>query len=323
MTEPTEQPLSPTYRFVGDMGPLFSALAKAQANFKPIIRSKTVRVTPRNSAPYTFNYAPLEDVLACTVPSLSAEGLCLIQPPGMGADGRFAVVTVLAHSSGAYIESRIDIPTKIRAYNHDTKEWYDRDKTPQEIGSSITYLRRYMAQGLVCVNAEEDDDGSSGSDMARDVQPREGQKTQATPPKPQSKAAQQSAPSATATKPPEPAKPPAEQPTLLMQQMGQMPGPQTDVGQQNANAPSTASTAPSEKPVENGKPAPSTPPAEGQRVTPDTAKKMSGLMKELGFTPEQTREWCVKLLGKPPKDCRLETEYLVLIADLEARKAAT
>jgi hypothetical protein len=55
----------------------------------------------------------------------------------------------------------------------------------QEMGSQITYMRRYMYQAAVGVVAEEDDDGNAGDGNQRDVQSRQ---RPPSPPKPPVKA---------------------------------------------------------------------------------------------------------------------------------------
>ena len=344
MTDTTEQPTPPapppapkpsmaTYgcRIHGDPAPLFGALAKAQGLFGQIERTKHVKIEGKAGKPgYEFDYAPLDEVLRKTIPHLSANGLCLMNTLGETEDGTIVLGCMLAHESGAFIFQYMKIPPMQRYYDYDNKEWRERPKTNQEMASDVTYRRRYMDGGILCVAPEMDDDGAASSndsgqfsDRAKNAPPA--RQTQATPPKPQPKAAQQSAPSAPTPKPAEQAKA-AEHPGIEASKPAQQsaPPPSTPAAtaqQQTAAALQEASGA--QLVGEATARAPSTPPAEGQRVTTDTAKKMSGLMKELGFTPEQTRDWCVKLLGKPPKDCRLEAEYLVLVADLEARKAAT
>jgi len=292
------------YRIVGgNPGPIFAALAKARQSFGPIGRSRTVKVEPKNGRAYTFNYAPLDVVLAATAPALAENGLAPIQVLGEGEGGLY-LTTILGHGSGVYIESRIRIPTTIKAFNYDSKEWYEREKTAQEIGSSDTYLRRYVYTGLVCVASEEDDDGSSGSDMPREVS----QKSQPTPPPVKAKPAQQSAPVASArdikadpAPKPDPAKPKLDAATTP---------PQDEPAPKPATIPPPAADT-----------APLAPGANPDPPTEATKLKIKGLLDELGMKAS-TVDWCMKLLGVPPKGITSEAQQLVLLADLEGRKAA-
>jgi hypothetical protein len=124
---------------------LVAALAKARVAFEPIVRSKTVAVkTERGS--YTFSYAPLEDILAATTEALSAHGLVLVSGIDQGADGGVVLSTRLMHASGQWLESCVHV---------------GRHSKMQEMGSSLTYARRYAITGLLGISADTDDDANA------------------------------------------------------------------------------------------------------------------------------------------------------------------
>jgi hypothetical protein len=137
-----------------EIGPLAAALAKAQAAFPTVKRDKEVKVTTKSGATYTFKYAPLESILAAVRGPLSSNGLVLVQMLDEGA-----LVTTLLHESGASIGGRVDLPTTTNI---------------QELGSAVTYLRRYAIQAMLGIAAEEDDDGNSAAgNLATPVKKRE------------------------------------------------------------------------------------------------------------------------------------------------------
>jgi hypothetical protein len=125
------------------LGPLAAALAKAQMAFPVVTRSKTVRVTTKTGGSYTFSYAPLDVILDAVRKPLADNGLAVVQ-----LLDREALVTMLLHESGAFLEARTPIPATADVQN---------------FGSAITYLRRYALQALLGIAAEEDDDGNSAS----------------------------------------------------------------------------------------------------------------------------------------------------------------
>lgn len=96
-----------------------------------------------------YNYAPLSAVIEACRKGLSDNGLAIMQPTKMVED-KLVVETLLAHSSGEWIKSEIMIMSQ--------------DKTPQGIGSALTYARRYALSALLGVASEEDDDGEKGGD---------------------------------------------------------------------------------------------------------------------------------------------------------------
>lgn len=154
----------------GGLGVMFAALAKAQLNFKPVKADVNVTVQTREKGTYNFSYAPLENVLAACVPALNAEGFFFSQPLYSAADGEgYVLRTCLMHASGGMIEVQTYIPRP--------------EGRIQDLGSAITYQRRYVAQALFGVNSEEDDDGAQASgDKATRQAPRAPQPSAAPPP---------------------------------------------------------------------------------------------------------------------------------------------
>lgn len=138
---------------MGDLGPLAGALAKAQTQFPAIKRDKKVTVTPKNSAPYSFNYAPLDTILDAVRGPLAANGLAVAQVLDDGD-----LITMLMHDSGAVLSGRVSLPAADNI---------------QGLGSAITYLRRYALQAVLGIAAEEDDDGNHaiGGSIAPRLEP--------------------------------------------------------------------------------------------------------------------------------------------------------
>jgi hypothetical protein len=128
-----------------ELSDISAALAKAQGEFEPIKRDKTVTVTMKSGGKYTFSYAPLESILHAVMPALSANGLSLTQ--SIYQNGKEYVETTLRHASGAVLSNRIPI--------------FVRDDGPQAYGSALTYARRYGVTLLLCVSADDDDDGNA------------------------------------------------------------------------------------------------------------------------------------------------------------------
>lgn len=125
---------------------LSAALATAQGAFAPVLRDKTVTVTMKSGGKYSFSYAPLESILHAVAPALSKNGLALTQAMVV-VDGKDYVETTLRHSSGQSISNRIPL--------------FVRDEGPQAYGSALTYARRYGVTLLLCISADDDDDGNA------------------------------------------------------------------------------------------------------------------------------------------------------------------
>lgn len=154
--------------FVGEVGPLFEALAKAQGEFPVLAKSRTVQVRSDKGS-YSFDYATLDDLQQAVRGPLAKHGLCLLQP-FYGPHGGKELRTILGHSSGARIEATISIADAPNV---------------QALGSQLTYLKRYALKSLLCINDGEDDDGAQATGHQAQVAPREAPKgPQRTPPQP-------------------------------------------------------------------------------------------------------------------------------------------
>ena len=119
---------------------LAAALSKAQS---------VITFAAKDTANPFFKskYADLASVWEACRKALTDNGLSVIQSPS--AEGpKVTVTTTLLHASGQYITSEL---TMTAAAN-----------TPQGVGSTITYARRYALSSMVGV-AQDDDDGNAAS----------------------------------------------------------------------------------------------------------------------------------------------------------------
>lgn len=137
-----------------EIGAITVALSKAQAAFKPILRTKTVKVPNK----FSYNYADLASILESVLPILSAQGLAVVQTTDTAPDG-VVVVTTLCHSSGQWIRGRLGV----KCGTGDAKA----------IGSAITYARRYALSAIIGVASEEDDDGVASNPRGEARESRE------------------------------------------------------------------------------------------------------------------------------------------------------
>lgn len=122
-----------------DKKELFSALAKAQGEFKVAGLSK-------ENPYFKSKYADLTDLIKASRPALSKNGLSVIQKVIQNETGSDFLHTILQHSSGQWTDSKVKIvPPKADI---------------QSYGSHRSYLKRYEYGSLIgVVSADEDDDG--------------------------------------------------------------------------------------------------------------------------------------------------------------------
>ena len=130
------------------MKALNAALAAAQGEFVPIPREKTVKVETRTGGTYEFSYAPLDAILTAVRPALAKNGLSVTQRLE-DVGGRPGLRTELRHADGGVLGASFPLATV--------------PESPQQLGSLLTYLRRYALVALLGVATEDDDDGNTAS----------------------------------------------------------------------------------------------------------------------------------------------------------------
>jgi hypothetical protein len=121
-------------------GTLHEALLALQAELPTITKDNTA-----DTGKYQYKYADLGAVHDALFPLLNKHGFTWLTAPTLTPHG-FALHYELEHSSG-----------EVRA-----GDYYLPQGTSQEIGSAITYARRYALLAVTGV-APEDDDGAAAS----------------------------------------------------------------------------------------------------------------------------------------------------------------
>ena len=125
-------------------------------------RNREVVVRPKDKPQYTFRYTTLDKILEYLNPTLAKHGFALswvLMPDG---DSRARMTLNLIHESGVNLMSTsLDFSTtrQVRGRNGDILQY---PMTPQEMGSLITYYRRYLLS-MLPLSPEEDDDGNAAS----------------------------------------------------------------------------------------------------------------------------------------------------------------
>lgn len=135
---------------------LAEALAAAQRNFATIPKDREVKVTTRTGGSYTFRYATMDAILSATMPALAEQSLAISQALSSWGD-HYAVETTLYHKSGEWISNVT--PMFVSGRQGTDGKTYPPGN--QELGSAQTYARRYGVSALLCITADEDDDGNS------------------------------------------------------------------------------------------------------------------------------------------------------------------
>jgi len=147
-----------------DIGKLAEALAAFQGEMPEIKLDSTVKVKMKSGGSYTFSYATLQNIMRKVLPVLSKHGLSITQT----FDGA-CLETTLMHKSGQRITSTIPVDLK--------------SGSMQEIGSRISYLRRYQISPLLGIVADADDDANiaDGNEYKKETPKKPATKPKETP----------------------------------------------------------------------------------------------------------------------------------------------
>lgn len=126
-----------------DMKSLYKSLAKFRQQLKQPVKD--------GANPYfKSTYVTLDGVIKAVDTALEGTGLSYIQEAAT-SDGLPAVRTVLFHEDGGTMASGwLSLPLKNGA-------------TPQDVGSLLTYAKRYQLAAFFGVSSDVDDDGNSAS----------------------------------------------------------------------------------------------------------------------------------------------------------------
>jgi hypothetical protein len=133
MTEPTQSAL------------LQKALAAFQAELPTVGKHSTANMGARGD----YRYADLKDVSEAVYPLLAKHGLAFTALPTM-YEGDFVLHYKLMHEAGAFEEGRYPLP----------------NGKPQDVGSAITYARRYALCAVTGVAPGGDDDDAQKAQKA-------------------------------------------------------------------------------------------------------------------------------------------------------------
>jgi hypothetical protein len=116
---------------------LAAALVAFQKEMPTVAKNHTA-----NTGTYSYTYADLRDVSEAAMPLLTKHGLSFVTLPGNGA-----LTGMLLHESGQHITGSLPIG----------------GGSPQQIGSALTYMRRYLLGCMTGIVTDDDDDGSLAS----------------------------------------------------------------------------------------------------------------------------------------------------------------
>lgn len=155
---------------------LFAAFAIAQAGLGPLVADKTAKVPYKNKksgteGEYQYQYAGLPQTLTACLSSYNAAGCSIVQPVSTFDNG-VGVRTLITHKSGQWwLSPKVFVPVA-------------QGSGAQDLGSAITYGRRYSLQGAVALSPADGDDDGRGAQRSKPntwTAPRESSRRASSP----------------------------------------------------------------------------------------------------------------------------------------------
>lgn len=127
------------------IGEIAKALCKAQDEMGGAAKSST-------NPFFNSSYSALPEVIKAIKEPFCNHGLSYSQFPVV-EDGRAGVITILMHTSGEWLESKLLLPVA--------------KQDAQATGSAITYARRYALQSIAGIPSEDDDGNAASAPAAK------------------------------------------------------------------------------------------------------------------------------------------------------------
>lgn len=137
---------------------LASALAAFQTHIPTVEKGKKAA-----AGKYSYDYADLTDVTSKVLPLLAAEGLAWSTQPDLTEHG-FVLRYELRHESGEALKGVYPLPAP--------------NTPPQQLGSALTYARRYALTAVTGVAPGGDDDDAQQAQQIRPAQAPDGWRDQ-------------------------------------------------------------------------------------------------------------------------------------------------
>ena len=150
------------------IGKLAAALAKAQRAIKQPIKDKTgvIKGKTKDGEPYqyTYKYADLSSLIDSIRGPFAENGLAVSQVPVFDG-GALTLATLIAHESDEWMEGSYPIALG----------------SAQEMGSRLSYARRYSLGAMAGVAADDDDDGGEADRNSTKPKPQPARKPEPKP----------------------------------------------------------------------------------------------------------------------------------------------
>ena len=131
-----------------------AALCAVLPDIPEIPKHRKARIATKSGGSYEYAFADLSDILSAATKPLATHGLCVVYATVPNERGSVLTGTLLHAPSGEWMRAGLQLPHMAN---------------PQDLGSLLSYLKRYIFGLLVPIVASEpDDDGQRATSGAQD-----------------------------------------------------------------------------------------------------------------------------------------------------------
>jgi hypothetical protein len=138
---------------------LATALVAFQNELPKLGKGQRATVQTKAGGSYSYDYADLSDITETVIPLLAKHGLAFTAAPTVD-DAGFILRYELLHTSGEVTAGAYPLPSPSQ-------------HSPQDVGSAITYARRYALCAVTAVAPGGDDDDGQKAAQSRTEKPRQ------------------------------------------------------------------------------------------------------------------------------------------------------
>jgi hypothetical protein len=120
----------------------------------PRIHKGEQAIVATDKGSYRYSYADLASIADQVRPLLAKHGFAFVSKPTLNANGRFVLAYALVHRTGARESGEFPLNENLK---------------PQQIGSLITYARRYSLTAVLGLTPDDDDDAAGAQYGSNDA----------------------------------------------------------------------------------------------------------------------------------------------------------
>lgn len=118
---------------------------------KDFIKAQSeIGTLPKDKQGYGYKYTDLDTVISTVKPILKNNHLGFCQMLETAEDGKSGIRTILFHESGENIQAWFELPAVV----------VGKANNAQNIGASISYIKRYALCAILGCSSDEDTDGA-------------------------------------------------------------------------------------------------------------------------------------------------------------------